>query len=526
MKTPYIGEQNGVKTLFVNDEPFLVLGGELHNSSASNLDYMEEKVWPYLRGLNMNTVVLPVAWESIEAEEGKFEFGLVDGLIMQARREHMKLVILWFGLWKNAESNYVPDWVKRDYENYFCVEDARGSVLNTISPFCSAAVEKDAYAFEQLMAHIKAVDEQEHTVILMQIENEIGVHGAERDFSPRVEPLYRSAVPEDIKNLYSDDHKFRMNAQGVTWEEVFGQNAPELFMAWGYANAIETIASKGQQIYGLPMYVNAWLEQHPWRPGTYPCGGPIMKVSKMWKHCAPSLFTLAPDIYVPNTAEVLDEYTALDNPLFVPEIRKDPAAVSYMLYAFAKNNAIGVSPFGVEDINANPDDLKKPPLNVMMALNIDVSAFDCSRTAPYLSKLYSLISEMQPLYLQYRNTDHLKAFVKHNEVDDGIMLEFEKYDIVVSYNRKDVGKPVSSGMIYELSPDKFIFVGMNYSFKIYPKLGRKSVVMISQAVEGDFENGNFVAGRVLNGDERMDIRLEEMPGAIMVNAYEKQHSLT
>lgn len=519
-RIPFIGEQNGVKTLFVHEKPFFVRGGELHNSSSSSLKYMEQNVWPFLKGLNLNAVVLPVAWEAIEPQEGVFDFSLVDGLIGQARRENMKLVILWFGLWKNSESHYVPMWVKKAYETYFRAEDAKGCRINTISPFCEAAVQKDANAFARLMEHIRAVDSEENTVIFMQIENEIGVLHTERDFSAPAQAIYESPVPEDVKQLFENDGRFPANMAGSSWEEVFGENGPELFMAWGYARAVETIACAGQEIYPLPMYANAWLEQHPWRPGTYPCGGPVMKMKKMWKHCAPSLFTLSPDIYVPYTADVMDEYTAEDNPLFVPEVRKDPGAVSYLLYAFGHNNAIGVSPFGIEDLNVPPEQLKKPPFMVMMALNIDMSAMDCSKTAPYLAKTYELIEQMEPLYLQYRNTPHLKAFVKRSDTDDGILLSFESYDMVISYERREAGKPVAAGIVYELAKDKFLFTGMNYSFKIYPKPGSRREVIIGQALEGRIENGEFISGRVLNGDERMDIRLGELPGAIMAEVYE------
>lgn len=519
-KIPYIGEQNGVRTLFVEDRPFLVRGGELHNSSSSNLEYMDQNVWPFLKGLNMNTVVLPVAWETIEPQEGNFDFSIVDGLINQARRENMKLVILWFGLWKNSESHYVPMWVKKDAQLYFRAEDAKGCRINTISPFCEAAVKKDAQAFARLMEHIRNVDEKENTVIFMQIENEIGVLNTERDFCEKAQNLYEKAVPEDIKNLFREDPVFNANMDGQCWEEVFGEYASELFMAWGYANAVETIASEGMKQYPLPMYANAWLEQHPWRPGTYPCGGPVIKMKKMWKHCAPSLFTLSPDIYVSYVPDVMDEYTAPDNPLFVPEVRKDPGSVSYLLYAFGHNNAIGVSPFGIEDLNVAPENLKKPPLFLLMALNIDMSAMDCSKTAPYLAKTYELIGQMEPIYFQYRNTPHLKAFVKHGDSDDGILLSFEKYDIVVSYDRKEEGKPVAAGIVYEINESKFLFTGMSYSFKIYPKLGVRSEVIIGEAREGRIENGEFISGRVLNGDERMDIRLGHMPGAMMVEVYD------
>lgn len=516
---PYIGEKNGLKTLFVHDRPFIIRGGELHNSSSSDLEYMKTRVWPNLRTLNMNTVILPVAWECIEPEEGSFDFSLVDGIIRQARQENMKLVFLWFGLWKNSESYYVPVWMKQDTKTYWCAEDVQGSRLNIVSPFCDAAVEKDALAFGKLMEHIKSIDEEENTVVMIQVENEIGVLGAERDFSRKASEIFEGPVPEDIKHLFEQDERFPAKMDGTSWAQVFGEDASELFMSWGYARAVEKIARAGQNVYPLPMYANAWLEQHPWRPGTYPSGGPVLKVHKMWKHCAPSLFTLGPDIYVSYTADIMDAYGSYDNPLFVPEVRSDAGSVSYLLYGICKKHGIGVSPFGVEDCCADPATLKKPPFAVMMALNIDLSAMDSSKTAPYLSAVYGLIRDLEPLYFQYRNTSHMEAFAKHGSSDDGILLSFEQYDIVVSYERTEPGKPVGSGVIFELDPGHFLVAGMNFSFEVYPKAGERKIAVMGQRREGRLEEGKFVSGRILNGDERRDTRLGDMPEVMDVKMY-------
>ena len=170
---PHIKELNGYPTLFVKDEPFFCLAGEIHNSSSSNLDYMANHVWPAIRGLHMNSIIAPLFWETIEPTEGVYDFTLLDGMIDQARAEGMHLILLWFGLWKNSESMYVPGWMKQDTNTYYRVENVQGQKINTISPLCTAAIEKDAKAFRAIMAHIKEVDEAESTVIVMQVENEI-----------------------------------------------------------------------------------------------------------------------------------------------------------------------------------------------------------------------------------------------------------------------------------------------------------------------------------------------------------------
>ncbi|KWX83021.1 hypothetical protein AMQ83_32125, partial [Paenibacillus riograndensis] len=183
MTLPYLKKEDGVFNLYVDGKPFIALAGEIHNSSASDLDYMQQKVWPNLRGLNLNTVILPVYWELIEPSQGEYDFQLVDGIIEQAREENVRLVLLWFGLWKNGKSSYVPGWVKRNEENYFQAVYQNKGTSDTISPLCEEAIEADAMAFRQLMAHLKKVDSDRHTVIMVQVENEIGFLGSDRDYS-------------------------------------------------------------------------------------------------------------------------------------------------------------------------------------------------------------------------------------------------------------------------------------------------------------------------------------------------------
>ena len=151
-------DEKGIPTLYVHDQPFFMRSGEIHNSSASDPVFLEEKLWPALRGLNMNSVIAPVYWELIEPTEGAYDFTSVENLIFGARKEGLKLCILWFGLWKNSESMYVPAWVKKDTETYFRTEKVNGEKMNTVSPLCAAAVEKDRQAFTALLRHIREID--------------------------------------------------------------------------------------------------------------------------------------------------------------------------------------------------------------------------------------------------------------------------------------------------------------------------------------------------------------------------------
>ncbi len=254
-------DEYGISRLWVDGKEFPILGGELHNSSSSSLEYMQTHVWPWLHGLNLNTVLLPVTWEAIEPSENDFDFTLVEGLIRQAKDQQMKLVLLWFGLWKNGESHYVPLWVKKNTDRFTRVIGPYGKVFSTISPFCDAAIESDKKAFSALMAFLMEND-PEHTVIMVQIENEMGILGADRDYSVPAQEAFQQRIPECITELYGKDG---------TWERAFGADAAEVFMAWRYATVTEKIAAAGKGKKDIPMYVNAWLELHP--NTSYPCRG-------------------------------------------------------------------------------------------------------------------------------------------------------------------------------------------------------------------------------------------------------------
>ena len=92
---PSLRKNGKAVQLMVDGKPYLVLAGELHNSSSSSSEYMKD-IWPQLEQSGMNTVLAGVEWSLIEAEEGKFNFTVVDNLIESARNHNLHLVLLWF----------------------------------------------------------------------------------------------------------------------------------------------------------------------------------------------------------------------------------------------------------------------------------------------------------------------------------------------------------------------------------------------------------------------------------------------
>ena len=230
--TPRLENRDGVRQLIVDGSPFLILGGELHNSSSSSLAYMKT-LWPVLAEKKLNTVLAAVSWELTEPKEGKFDFTLVDGLIEGARQNRMHLVFLWFGSWKNGVSSYPPFWVKSDPKRFPLVQDKSGKTLNILSTFGTATRDADGRAFATLMRHVREVDGNKHTVLMMQVENEVGVLGDSRDHSPAANDAFAGPVPKELMR-YLGQHKdalapellevWRTNGMKTsgTWTQVFG----------------------------------------------------------------------------------------------------------------------------------------------------------------------------------------------------------------------------------------------------------------------------------------------------------------
>jgi beta-galactosidase GanA len=268
---PHLRKKGTATQLIVDGRPFLILGGELHNSSSSNLEYMRP-IWQRIVELNFNTVLAPVSWELIEPEEGKFDFALVDGLIQEARRREIRLVFLWFGSWKNGMSSYAPVWVKRDCTRFPRVRRENGEPVEVLSTFAEANREADAIAFAALMGHIRAVDSDSSTVIMVQVENEVGILGDSRDRSEVANAAFSASVPSELmdfiesrRNDLLPEIRQRWNDAGSrsegNWEEVFGvgPETDEIFMAWNYARYIDHVVVAGKAAYDIPMFVNAWL---------------------------------------------------------------------------------------------------------------------------------------------------------------------------------------------------------------------------------------------------------------------------
>jgi beta-galactosidase GanA len=479
-------EKRGVATqLIVDGKPFLMLSGELHNSSSSNLEYMKP-IWPKLKAMGLNSVVTPLSWELIEPQEGTFDFTLVDGLIDQARHENQKIVFLWLASWKNGMSSYAPVWVKQDTHRFPRVVE-HGSPVEVLSPQGLATQQADARAFAALMKHIKAIDSQDHTVLMMQVENEVGILGASRDHSDTANKAFASAVPVELMqylqahrdSLYPD-LKDLWDANGDksagTWTEVFGdsERTDEIFMAWNYARYVHAVAKAGKAEYDIPMYVNTWLSGDTTPPGDFPSGCPEPWVVDVWRAAGSSLDFYSPDLYDARFELWARRYHRNGNPLFMPETRGGEAGAANVFYALGEEAGLGFSPFAIES--------------------------EASETNP-LGESYKTIASIAPLLLEHQAAGDVHGFVLDGS-NPAIDFTMNGYTLHIALdNSFDDHAKVGFGLIMADGKDAFLGAGKGFRVTFTPRADNAPHVGIAAVDEGTFVDGKWVPGRRLNGDE-------------------------
>lgn len=489
---------DGRTRLLVDGQPFLMLGAQAHNSSASDPAAMAQ-FFEGVKALGANTAEAPVYWELLEPEPGRFDFTLVDALVDQARASGVRLVLLWFGSWKNGEMHYAPAWVKKDRAAYPRVVGPGGDERDILSPLGAASRDADARAFASLMRHVRSIDEARRTVILVQVENETGLLGADRDYSQESNRLFAAPVPRELTG-YLAAHRAALSpdldeawaaggrrASG-TWTEVFGPLDAEAFTAWHVARYVDQVADAGKREYPLPMYANAWLvNPGDERAGRWPSGGPTTHVLDVWKAAAPHLDLLAPDIYQPKAIEIAARYARPDNPLFVPEIALTPHYAAFAFPILARFGGLGVAPFGVQG----------------------GATGEAAAGLEEYARAYRVLRPLLPLIARYQGSGRLHAVVQDADWSQVLALG-PRVRLVASFSEPyELNKPLGRALVIELGPDDLVVAGAGVQFVVrdlkaplsdpHQWASRQPILSIE---EGTFDGDRWVPGRRLNGDER------------------------
>jgi beta-galactosidase GanA len=491
---PHLKKQGKTAQLIVEDKPYLILGGELGNSSFTSLEYMEP-IWPKLEAMNLNTVLAPVYWELIEPSEGNFDFKLYDKLIEKARNHDLKLIPLWFGSWKNSMSCYAPSWVKKDQQRFPRIKDDKGISHEILTPFSENNLNADLKAYQALLKHVREIDENEHTIIMMQCENEIGMLPTARDYHPLANKKFQESVPaEFIQYLKKNKENLVPEFKAIwekngykesgTWEEIFGEgpHTDEIFMAWYYARFTNAIVEAGKEIYPLPMYVNGALNRPGWLPGKYPSAGPLPHLMDVWKAGGPSIDFFSPDLYFPNIKHWSDLYTRQGNPLFIPEHRFDHTIAAKAAFVFGHYEAMGFSPFSIESTR-DPDN--EP-----------------------IGKIYNSINQLTPIITANQGQNKIDGVLLDKE-NQGSNLRFGDYEFTVKHsytlgyeaNSKNDVWEETGALILQTGENEFYLAGSGVVITFKNLKNPELNVGILKAEQGRFENAEWKVIRYLNGDQ-------------------------
>ncbi|MGM9712829.1 MAG: DUF5597 domain-containing protein [Prevotella sp.] len=419
----------------IDGKPMLILGGELSNSAATCREDIAA-VMPRMRATGMNTVLVPAQWDLLEPVEGEYDFSLIDETIMRARENGLKVIFLWFGAWKNSMSCYAPLWFKRDTRRFPRAMTRSGKPLEIASAFSESVFQADRRAFMALIGHIAGIDKDEHTVIMIQVENEIGMLEDARDHSTMAERCYHSAVPDAmLKTLGA--------RRGETWGDVLTHDAygDEQFMAYWYGRYVERLAVEAKAVLDIPMYVNAAMNSRGRRPGEYPSAGPLAHLKDIWHIAAPHIDILAPDIYDTGFKQWTERYAMKDNPLFIPESRCCQNSGARALYTMGEHEAVGFSPFAIDQ--ASPNDISE------------------------VRRAYGMISELSPLLMAHRATGRVRGVLldaddRETVIGDGQTILTCRHYLTLPWDpRSKDGSPWREGgaIVIRTAPGEYVIAG-------------------------------------------------------------------
>jgi beta-galactosidase GanA len=500
---PHLLDEGGRTRLIVAGQPFFMRAGELGNSSAATLAWAKPQL-AKMPAMGLNTVLVPVSWELIEPEEGKFDFAVVEALVREARRLKLRVVPLWFGSWKNSMSSYAPAWVKRDGKRFPRAEATPGRGEEVLSALSDTSRDADARAFAALMKAIRKTDPRGETVIMVQVENEVGFLDSASDRSAAAAAAFRGPVPRELTDYLSAHNghlapelarvwQLAGNKTQGSWQDLFGHGVPaeEFFQAWHFARYVDAVARAGKAEHPLPMFVNAALNRPGHRPGQYPSAGPLPHLVDIWKAGAPSIDLLAPDIYFPDFAMWCERYRRPDNPLLVPEAKNGDDIGVHALYVGGQQG-IGFSPFAIENMAA-----------------ASVAA---------LTRAYATLSSLAPLLAAAAPGRSAGVLLDKPAPKTDIALGAYKLTVSHDYTfawaspaRNDPTWPRAGGLVVALADDEFLVAGNGIIVTFTPGSPGDPIAGLERVDEGRWEKGAFVVTRRLNGDETHQGRQVRLP---------------
>ncbi|MFN8346920.1 MAG: DUF5597 domain-containing protein [Spirosomataceae bacterium] len=543
---PHLDKTGAAPKMVVDGKPFLILGGELHNSTGSDKVALKSAL-KEIKSYHLNTVLAYAYWELIEPTEGQFNFELVDELLKSAKEENLKVVLVWFGSWKSTASSYVPEWVKTNPKRFPRYTLADGKTLEMLSAFSEENRNADAKAYAALMQHLKETDTG-HTVIMTQVENEPGCFENYRDLSPAALKAWQSPMPADMINYLKTnkgklfpalekawaDHGYKTKG---TWEEVLGKSTEqgeykfyteELFMAYHYAKYLNYIAAEGRKKLDLPTFCNGWLYN---KRGFYPHGTVNPHVLDAYRAGGTAMDFYSPNVYTIDYDELFSNYTLGGNTLFIPESMLVPAGALYSVGAF---NALGFAPFGIDGERTKSKD-NAVHLNILTATNKTLVNMTELITSHYNSP------KMRAVYINATKREHKVELGDYQLTASGTGGR-SGFSIDFGKSLEQVGKPqsvsgqeappaeptpfgsipkgIGAALLIQNGADEFYVAGygvkLNFALKNSLKFEHLGFLSID---EGEFVNEKFVPRKRWNGDEQKAVLPEDRLTVLKIRLY-------
>ena len=515
--------------LKVDGHPFFMRAGELHNSTCSDIGYLDGK-WDDLVGMNLNTVIATASWELVEPMEGQFDFSHVDAIIHGAEQHNMKVVLIWFATFKNPFMTYAPSWVKGDNRRFPHAIAPDGRTLELPSLYDDNIIEADKKAYLALLRHLKETDAK-RTIIALQIGNEPGLNSPTRDSSEPANRAWKADIPACIidylvknRQTLQPDIKAAWEKNGCkrkgNWEEVFGKSltandgtnpilylTEHLFTAYGSARYLEALSSAN-----ATGSVNS-------RGRSMGNGCSIPDFFDIYMAVAPSLDMLTPNSYGQNFDEICKAFAYNSNPLLIPECTMSAVRPFYLIGEW---NGLGYSPFGIDDHHAGT------PAGKMLA------------------DTYSLIGKMKKMISANLNSNCMRGVFIYT---DKPVQEIEMGDYIITFKhettdeigetmlrilggekayetflkQKEEVKPFeAAALIIQTGKNEFYIAGgggINATFRMKENK-QAHFCDFDYIYEGSInEEGNFIKGRLLNGDEQAAFIRENQIGILKVKLY-------
>jgi len=512
---PHFEAVAGHKVLYVDGRPFTVLAVEIPWWDLIYGRYKEtenayDNLYPAAEKVGLNTLKVPIKWSMVEPERGVYDFSYVDHARSMAEKNHLKLVLNWFGHYASGDGTiygnlagelYAPMYIVKDEQTYPRAVDGDSVIHHNAASYdYEPIIEREIRAFRAFMQHIKQVDSQPRTILMIQVENEIAVFGVDR----RNPKMWRDHSPAANKRFadhgISDDLKFS------AWDLSY--------------NWIRRITDAGAEVYPIPFFHNyVGGEIADWMVG----GAPGEDVQTYLQNC-PNVSFIGVNSYFcaqwrPNYScgrESEATISELREPLLRYRVGRNLPAITEINSGVTSITSrlayIAVGEFGVPIFAPWALTVSYPESHQPYVLNDGALA----NGAFALRDTYSSLAKALPQISYYAATDKLKVFMSRSPGQ-----RFSATETVNGFPVTVTGEDNGQTIVIHPSGHEFLLVGYRTSVSFtdpafqWPRLKQVRVQKVSWAGDHWNNDGEPYYG-VDQAKKTLDMELND-PQAILVS---------